>query len=134
MITTAYGYQVPVSGDPSKGTTGWMPGYEFNVNRLNGHTHNGIDSALLTITNFTPYNVVAAAAGWVATGSSYAQTVTVPAGVTEINNYNAEFYISATSGSAPVGARVYPVWSRVTGTTVQIFFNDNTCDVTMIIR
>ena len=57
--TTTYGYKNPSIGDFSKGATqGWMASMNFNITRLDGHSHNGIDSVQLSLVNFSNAAVV----------------------------------------------------------------------------
>src|ERR1035437_9628561 len=49
MTPTTYGYRIPSIGDFSKGVAGWMSQLIYNWNRINNHSHNGIDSPLLGI-------------------------------------------------------------------------------------
>lgn len=139
MVTTTYGYLNPSSGDLSKGTNGWMAQYNFNVLRQDGHSHNGIDSVLLTFSSITPATVVAPAGSWVnSTGGSglpasgYMQAVTVPAAISEINNFNVKFLVNSN------GSRQYQelelFYARITGTTFNLYCNDNSIDVLCVFR
>lgn len=139
MTPTAYGYLVPDDGDLSKGASGWMAAEEFNWTRISAHTHNGTDSALLSSLTFASSTVVAAAGSWAAntdgSGSpagGYKQTVTVPAGITELNSYNPKFYFSSAGNKQY--QQVFLDYKRSTGTTFVLYCNDNTVDVTCVFR
>lgn len=134
MITTTYGYRVPEAGDRAKGASGWMQAIEFDIDRLDGHTHDGIDSSLITIASFSPFTNTLLAANWVADGSAgnYKQTITVPNGITEINDWNVKFIASAPGGM--VGEVLYLPYDRQSGTTFEVYCNDNTVACTILYR
>lgn len=139
MDTTSYGYENPVSGDPSKGANGWMRAINFDIDRLNAHSHNGVDSVLLTSAAIVPATVTAASGSWIINPggtdlpqSGYVQTVTVPASIGEINNFHLSFLIST------AGTRQYQPLSlfyvRQTATTFKLYCNDNTISVLCVFR
>lgn len=132
MHVTTYGYQIPDTGDPAKGATGWYAAIVFDFNRLDAHNHDGNNSALLTVGNFAPYTGTILAAGWGSSGTGYKQTITVPAGITEINNYNLKFIFTAPAGM--VGQGAYLGWKRLTATTYEVYCNDNTAAFTVVYR
>lgn len=139
MDTTTYGYLNPSSGDLSKGVNGWMAQINFDISRLDGHTHNGVDSALLNIGALSSLTVVAPAASWVvSTGgaglpaSGYMQTVTVPAAISEINNFTVKFLQN--SGGAKQYQPLQLFYARLTATTFNLYCNDNTIDVLCVFR
>jgi hypothetical protein len=139
MVTTTYGYLNPSSGDLSKGTNGWMAAINFDFSRWDGHSHNGVDSALLNIGAIAAQTVVAPSGSWTVnsggTGlpsSGYVQTVTVPAAIGEINNFSVKFIIN-TSGST----QYQPLdlfYARLTGTTFNLYSNSNSIDVLCVFR
>lgn len=139
MHTTTYGYKIPDTGDLSKGANGWMAASDFDWARIGAHTHDGIDSPTLNSLNFTSSSVSAPAASWAANvGTSgqpiggYKQTVTVPAGVTELNDFNIKFYIS-TVGTKRY-QQVFLDYIRTSGTTFTLYSNNNALDITCVFR
>lgn len=135
MQTLSYGYQVPDNGDlaVNPSGTGWYAQLVYSVTRLNNHSHNGVDSSLLNIFNLTTPSVVAPAASWVANGSGYKQSVTLPAGIGDINNFIPKFYVSTVG--ARFGNELYLTYVRTgTGNTMDVYIADNTVDVTAIFR
>lgn len=139
MNLSQYGYEIPSTGDFSKGTNGWMAQLAFNWARIDQHTHNGVDSALLNIGSFATVSVVAPAASWVAnTGGSglpssgYVQLVTTPAIVGEINNYIVKFLVNTSGSRQYEPLQVF--YARVTGTTFNLYCNDNTIDILCVFR
>lgn len=139
MQTTVYGYEIPDTGDLSKGANGWMSAQDFNWARISAHTHDGIDSALLSTLTFTSGTVTAPAASWaVNPGGSgipaggYVQSVTVPAPVGELNDFMIKFYIS-TAGVTQY-QQVYLDYKRTSGTTFNLYCNDNTVDIVCVFR
>lgn len=133
MTPTTYGYKNPDTGDKAKGANGWYASLGYNITRLDSHNHDGVNSSLITIGNFAPYSNAVLAANWATDGAGgYTQTVTVPAGVTEINNYNVKFVFTAPGGM--VGAAAYLGYSRVSATTYLVSCNDNTAAFTALYR
>jgi hypothetical protein len=132
MVTTSYGYRIPEAGDRAKGALGWYESIEFDVQRLNDHTHNGIDSASLNVNAFSPYSGTILAAGWTTSGTTYAQDITTPVGIDDINNFNVKFIFTAPVGS--VGEVAYLNYDRLTATTYRVYCNDNTAAFTVLYR
>ncbi len=132
METTVYGYRVPEAGDKAKGASGWYQAMEFNWERISDHNHDGANSALLDFSNYTPFSDTIEAADWVVSGLGYKQTVTVPAGVSDINLYNVKFIFTAPAGR--VGEIAYLNYDRLTATTYDVYCNDNTAAFTAIYR
>lgn len=132
MTTTTYGYRLPEAGDRAKGASGWYASMEFNISRLDTHDHDGVDSAALPMSNIAPYTGTITAVGWSVDGGGYKQTITVPAGVTEINNYNVKFIFTAPAGK--VGEIADLGYKRLTATTYEVYCNDNTAAFTALYR
>jgi hypothetical protein len=139
MVVTTYGYENPSSGDLSKGTYGWMAQINYDILRLDGHSHNGTDSTLLPISSVSASSVVAPASSWTVNSggtnlpvSGYVQTVTVPATISDINNYLVKFAVN-TSGNRQYQA-LDLFWVRITASTFSIYCNDNTIDVLCVFR
>lgn len=132
MTLTTYGYKLPSDGDLAKGTNGWFNQLAYNISRFDAHNHDGSNSAVLSLSAITPYSNSILAAAWVVDGTGYKQTVTVPAGVTEINNYNVKFIFTAPAGK--VGEVAYLTYDRVTTTTYEVYCNDITAAFTALYR
>lgn len=130
MLTLSYGYYKPQTGD--RGSV-WFPRLEDNFQRLNDHTHDGSNSALIPPSSITKATFTSSilAASWSSLGGgNFKQTVTVPAGVAEINNYNIHFYATAPGGA--VGRRIHPTVERVSAATYDVYVNDNTLALTAV--
>lgn len=124
MQTLSYGYKLPQSGD--KGAPLWTA-LEANITRLNGHTHNGTDSARLPVQNFDTTSQAISSASWSNAGlptGHYKQTVTIPAGFT----FDA-FLISFRDEDGDI---IYPEVVRLSNTTYEIYTIDNTQDYTAV--
>lgn len=79
MITLSFGYKKPQTGD--KGSV-FFPALEFDIQRLNDHTHDGANSAKLPASSITGVSQISLAANWgVGVNGTYSQTITVPAGI-----------------------------------------------------
>ncbi len=120
--TTAYGYKVMESGDLA---VTWMTDTEDNWTRISAHSHDGTDSAALTPNSITKYSSTVTNSWSSVSGGHYKQTITVPAGVTEINNFDVMVYVTSS------GLRIYPDIARVSATTYDIFVSDNTLQLTV---
>lgn len=121
MDTLSYGYQRPANGDTA---ATWMPALRANVTKLNDHNHDGSNSAALTPNAIEKYSHTKLAAGWSsAGGGNYTQTITVPTGITEINDFIPKFINNST------GELLYLSMTRLTATTYSVAINDNTIDL-----
>lgn len=95
-----------------------MDALEDNVTQLNSHDHDGSDSALIAAASISKYTSTIAATGYTNDGNNnYSKTITVPAAVTEVNNYDIYFYITAT------GVRIFPSVERSAATTFTLRLN-----------
>lgn len=54
MTTLTYGLKAPDDGDQSSGASGWFAALRANFVAIDGHTHNGVNSALISIANVSP--------------------------------------------------------------------------------
>lgn len=124
METLSYGYFKPETGD--KGSV-WFPAMEANMERLNDHNHDGTDSALLPPSSISKFSGSISSGSWSsAGGGNYSQDITVPAGISEINNYFIKFYVTST------GYQLHLTWERLTATTYRVYINDNSLSLTAI--
>lgn len=119
METLSYGYKRPQDGDKGQPV---FDALEDDITRLNGHTHNGTNSPLLTAQSITGVAQNIASASWVANGPTgfYRQLVTLPAGF----DYDLVHISFRTSGST--GEYVYPQLERLSNTQYYIYTIDNT--------
>lgn len=114
--TLSYGYKLPEAGDIA---SSWMSDLEDDIQRLNDHDHDGVDSSLLTPASITKFTTTITALSWTDDGGgNYSKVITVPAAILEFNNYYVWFYITAT------GVRINPDVERVTATTYRIRTNE----------
>lgn len=126
MITLSFGYQKPQTGD--KGSL-FFPALEADIQQLNDHDHDGVNSEKLTSLSITPVSDTIAHAGWIDQGGgTYKQTVTMPAGVT-FDAYAMAFRI-ANGGN--IGDEIHPSIKKNALNKYDIFVNDNTIDLTVL--
>lgn len=128
MQTLSYGYKKPESGDRGSPL---FTALEDNIQRVNDHDHNGVNSPALPAQNIaaTSQNILAAA--WDGTGlptGHYRQLVTIPAGFT-FDGTNIGF---RTSGSS--GLYIFPTVLRVSNTTYYVYTTDNTLSFVAIYK
>jgi hypothetical protein len=128
MHPLSYGYKQFDTGDRAKGAAGWMAAWEFNTARLNGHNHDGANSAKLSITSLDTLSSTIVAANWVVFGAGYRYLLTVPAAILDIDQYVVQFM------NAISRERLYLGFDRFSATQIYVYCNDNTIDVTAIYR
>lgn len=84
MQTLSKGFKKPQAGD--KGAV-FFTALEDDIQQLNDHTHNGSNSALLSASAVTATSQTLSAGSWVSVGGGiYRQLVTMPTGLTYLNN------------------------------------------------
>lgn len=81
MITLSFGFKRPSAGDKGGGLNGFWQALEDNIQQLNDHSHNGVNSAKLTSASVTSTQQTITSAGWSASGTGFRQLVTMPAGI-----------------------------------------------------
>lgn len=119
MQILSHGFLKP---DPSDTGDVVFPALQTNIQKLNDHTHDGTDAALVAITtqSLLAINWVAAPIG----GGLYRQLVTMPVGFL-FDAVNISFRLTT-------GEFLYPSIERASATTYYIYINDNTLGVTAI--
>lgn len=123
-----YGYYALIAGEES--STEWMPHDSFNIVRLASHSHDGIDSALLTSTSFTKVSQFLLSTAWVVSGAGYRQLVTMPVGFHYLTSIIRYFVDKA--GDPFDDSEFYPTTQWVTASQFWIYVNDNTIGVEVI--
>lgn len=116
MQTLSYGFQLPQTGD--RGENLFTP-LEQNIQKLNDHTHDGINSALINAFSIASAQSLINASGWVAFGGpvgEYRQLVTMAPG------YN--FDTDTMSFRTADGAYAYPKVLKNNDTSYYIYCND----------
>lgn len=121
MQTLTYGFKLPETGD--SGDALWTA-LEDNIERVDGHSHNGTDSAQLTAQSVIASTQTITSAGWVASGATghYRQAVTLPAGF-DLDLVQIGFRTTA-------GAVIFPTVEKISDTQFYVYCSDNT--LTMI--
>ena len=123
MQTLTYGFQLPDTGD--KGSV-FFPALEDNIQRLDAHTHDGINSPILSATGMNASNIILSSASWVLVGNGiYRQLVTLPVGM-DFDNKLIKYIFDS---GASVGQTVLPKEEQVTTNTYYVYLNDNTVDL-----
>lgn len=116
MITLTYGYKKPEDND--KGTV-VFPAMEDNIDRLDGHNHDGTNSAILNINSLTGIIQTLLSASWtLVVSGTYRQQVTMPAGL-DYDNVNISFRLNN-------GDYVFPTVEKISTTQYYVYTNDNT--------
>jgi hypothetical protein len=118
--TLTYGRKVPDLGDRGAPL---FSDLEQNIILDDGHTHDGINSPLLTAQAFVGIPQTILSANWVTYGGPvghYRQTVTVLPGFL--------FDTTKIAFRTTAGAYIYPTVERVTGTTYNVYSTNNAID------
>lgn len=127
-LTLSYGYTKPVSGDES--SLQWMIDLAANMQKLNDHTHDGSNSAVISTTVQAPVAISALSIDWSA-GSIFTKSITAPSTFTFANTVSGKtlvVIISNTAGTVtwPAGIKwprgITPVQS-LNATDVYTFIN-----------
>jgi hypothetical protein len=119
MLTLSYGYKKPQAGD--KGTP-LFQALEENIQRVNDHNHDGVNSPALTAQSLQGIPQSILAANWVAFGPTghYRQLVTMFAGF--------NFDTCYTSFRKTTGEMIYPTVERFSATQFYVYTTDPTLD------
>lgn len=120
MHTTTYGYKVPDNNDRGPVV---FPAIVDDINQLDAHDHDGVNSAPLSPQAILPLSQVLLAGSWVlVAGGLYVQNVTVPGGISYDNVF--------TSFRDPSGNILLLTQNKTGAFTYDVFINDNTINVT----
>ncbi len=128
MQTLSYGYLKPQDQDSGQEV---FPALESNIQRLNDHSHNGVNAAVLAVSSVAVTTQSILSGAWVSNGAGYRQAVTIPAsltGATPAQTYDMlgiEFRLST-------GERVYPRVEKISDSQYYVYVNDNTLNLTAI--
>lgn len=115
MLTLSYGFKKPENGDLSEV---WFQELANNVQLLNDHTHNGVNSSKISATGVNALTQTLPNTGWVAFGDIYSQSVTLPSSQL-YDGYMVSFKSTA-------GGVVFLSPVKTSSTTYTIYSNDST--------
>ncbi len=115
MLTLSYGFKQPQNGDLSDT---WFDELANNVQKLNDHTHNGVNSSKISATAVNALTQSLPNTGWGAFGDIYSQSVTLPSAQL-YDNYYVSFKTTA-------GEPVFLSAVKTSSTAYTIYSNDNT--------
>ena len=123
MLTLSYGYKLPETGD--KGTP-LFDALEENIERINDHSHDGINSPALTAQSLQGVPDTILAANWSAFGPTghYRQLVTLIAGF----DYD-KVYMSFRKTT---GEMIYPTVEKFSNTQYYVYTTDNTMNMVVV--
>ena len=129
MATTlSYGFQKPATGD--KGSVFW-PILEDNIEQLNDHDHDGVNSAKLTSAGSIATVQSVASGGWGSlSGGLYRQTVTLPAALTAVSGTYDDYAIEIRNSAN--GRKMFLQTEKVTSTTFYVWCNDNSISLKVL--
>lgn len=121
MLTLSYGYKLPQNPDTGDVV---FPALQTDIQQLNDHAHNGVDSAPLATQSAS---ILAAA--WSAApigGGVYRQSISMPTGL----SYDvAQIWFKVSTGEY-----VYPSVEKINSTSYYVYTNDNLLQYTAFYR
>lgn len=119
--TLTYGLKKPTTGDSGASLFADLEG---NITQLDGHTHNGTDSAQLPAQSIAGVSQTISNASWSASGATghYRQLVTVASGF-DFDEVQISFRLTGTTGPY-----IYPTVERVSDTQYYVYTTDNSLD------
>lgn len=121
MQTLSYGFKKPQSGDTGAAL---FTALELDVQKMNDHTHNGTDSALLTSSSLSVTTQSVLSGAWSAQGGgTYKQTVSMTGGL-QFDDVNVSFRESVS------GNPLFLTVEKVSGTSYDVYINDNSLTLT----
>lgn len=119
MLILTYGYKKPQAGD--RGAVFW-PALEEDIQQLNDHTHNGVDSAKISTASIIAVTQSISSIGWVDLGDgTFKQTVTMPSGLF-YDDYGIVMKLD-------IGDIIYPTVVKVTNVSYDVYINDSTANL-----
>ena len=122
MQILSYFFKKPETGD--KGSVFW-PALEDDIQQLNDHTHDGVNSSILSPFAITAITQSLLAANWVATsGGTYRQLVVMP-GVATLNSHYVVF-----KDQTAFTKQLFLETEKVGANTYYVYINDNSVDIT----
>lgn len=120
MLTLSFGFKKPLSNDKGPQV---FPAMEDNIQQLNDHTHNGVNSSKLPGSSLEPTTQVLLAAGWVLVANGhYNQTATLPGGLL-YDKVTLRFRLNST------GHDVFPTVLKASATQYTVYFDDPSLDL-----
>lgn len=123
MQTLTYGLKRPDTGD-----TGFFDEMEDNIDRLDAHNHDGVDSALLTASSLSSVTQAVSAASWAnVSGGIYSQVVTMTSPLTFD-----ETAISFRDGTTKEILYLRAV--KASSNTFTVYSSDNTLTLSVVYR
>ena len=120
--TLSNGFKKPAIRDSD-----WWTQLEDNIEQVNSHDHDGVDSNKITANNITKGTTTIAAADWSvdAGGSTFTKAVTMPSGYTFDN---AVIMVMDTD----TGDQLFPTITKTGASAYTISVNDNTLNLKVI--
>ena len=124
MLTLSQGFLKPETNDKGDEV---FPALEQNIQQLNDHTHNGVDSKVVASSSIAKTTQSVSALNWVhVSGGHYKQTVTLP-GILKYDEVTLTFHLST-------GEHVYPTVKKASETQYEVHFDVNTQDLVALIN
>jgi hypothetical protein len=120
MITLTYGFKKPQTGD--NGSV-FFPALEDNITRVDGHTHNGTDSAPLPTSSLAVTTQAIVSGSWGPVTGVFRQLVTLPGGL----QFDA---VVVSFRDASSGNYYYLSVEKASATTYYVYINDNSINLT----
>lgn len=129
METLSNGVKKPVDGD--RGSVFW-DALESNAQIQNDHSHDGVDSELLSFASVEKDYVLVTSSLWLASGNYYRKSVPMPAGF-EWGVRDIQVFGSGGSYGLD-GSRLYPKLEKITATIFYVYMpvNDQALNIAFV--
>jgi hypothetical protein len=123
--TLSKGYRQPENGDRS-----WYGDLNFNIERLNDHQHDGVDSAQIQLRHIVKQSQVIADTDWGPDlgGATYSYSVTMPSGLAFTDAQLRFVEVTGTN----TGVEIHPTVIQTAAGAFDVLVNDNTMTVKVI--
>lgn len=123
-LLTLFGFKKPTTGDRD-----WYDQLEFNIDRTDAHTHDGVTSGRVLAKNLDKLTTsVVGATASALSGGNFRHTITVP-GALDINKAEFKAYVN---GGPLDGCELKLEYKRISATQIEVFVNDNTMDFVIV--
>lgn len=121
METLSYGFKKPSAGD-SGGV--FFPALELNIQKLNDHTHDGLNTSKIQSTSISLVSAELLKTGWVAYNNGWRMEVDMPVG----KLYNNSFILFRDKN----GHQLFLDVEKISDAKYYVYCNDNTLDLTAL--
>lgn len=118
MLTLTFGFKKPETGD--KGTV-FFPALEDNIQQLNDHNHDGVNSSKLPATSIEAISQDVLSGSFADLGDDIHRALVTMPGSLQFDTSTMQFEINS---GADTGFRFFPSYQKVSANTFYVFMNE----------